>query len=208
VIPSRLVLATANPGKVAEIGALVAAWGVEVVPLSAFPAVAVADETAATYVENAVAKARAVAAGTGLPALADDSGLEVDALDGAPGVRSARWAGADTDDARRNARLLAALAGVAPAERGATFRCVVALAWPDGCIQTAEGRCRGRIAEAASGAGGFGYDPLFVADEVGATFAAAPPEAKARFGHRARAVRALGEALGVRVTLRGPGGAC
>lgn len=204
MIPARLVLATANPGKAAELGSLVREWGpVDVIPLSAFPGVAPGPEDGATYAENAVAKARAVAAATGLPALADDSGLEVDALDGAPGVRSARWAGA-TDDRARNVRLLAALAATSGAARTARFRCVVALAWPDGRVEVGEGACAGTIAHRPEGEAGFGYDPIFVSEDLGTTIAAASPEAKQRVSHRARAVRALGARL---VERGGAGGA-
>src|SRR5581483_9891608 len=129
-------------------------------------------------------KARAVAAATGLPALADDSGLEVEALDGAPGVRSARWA--PTDGARL-AKLLDALRDVPPPRRGARFRCVVVLAWPDGRSEAAEGTCAGQVALSPAGSTGFGYDPVFVADELGCTLAEAGPEAKQRVSHRARA---------------------
>lgn len=193
MIPPRLVLATANPGKVGELTALVAEWGcVDVLPLAAFPGVAVAEETGDTYEANAIEKARAVAAATRLPALADDSGLEVDALGGAPGVRSARWA--PTDRARID-RLLDALRDACGEARRARFRCVVALAWPDGTIVTASGTCAGTIAEVPAGAHGFGYDPVFVADELGATLAAVAPGEKERVSHRARAVRALGARL-------------
>ena len=187
MIPSRLVLATANPGKVRELRELVEAWGsLDVQSLQDFPDVLLPEEDGATYAENALLKARAVAVATRLPALADDSGLEVDALSGAPGVRSARLA---STDAARIARLLDALRGAG--NRRARFRCVVALAWPDGRTECAEGVCTGRIAERADGGGGFGYDPIFVADELGRTFAAATREEKARVSHRARAVRAL-----------------
>jgi XTP/dITP diphosphohydrolase len=193
VIPARLVLATANPGKVEELRAAVAQWGsVEVLSLDAFPGVACPEENDTSYVENAVLKARAVAAATRLPALGDDSGLEVDALDGAPGIRSARWA---PSDAERIQRLLAALRGVPERSRGARFRCVVALAWPDGRVETAEGTCTGRIAVARSGSGGFGYDPVFVSDDLGTTFAAASDADKRRVSHRGRAMWALGATL-------------
>jgi XTP/dITP diphosphohydrolase len=191
VIPSSVVLATANPGKVAELRALVHEWGaIAVRSLADFPGVMLPEETGATYAENAAAKARAVAQATGLPALADDSGLEVDALDGAPGVRSARFA---ASDAERIARLLAALEGAR--DRRARFRCVVVLAWPDGREEHAEGIVAGRIAPVAAGQGGFGYDPIFVADELGVTFAAAASVGKARVSHRARAMRGLGAKL-------------
>jgi XTP/dITP diphosphohydrolase len=193
MIPPRLVLATANPGKARELGELLGEWGpMEVLTLAGFPGVACPEEDEASYEANAVAKARAVARATGLPALADDSGLEVAALGGAPGVRSARFA---PTDAERVRKLLDALAHVADGERTASFRCVVALAWPDGRVETGEGECTGRIAAAPSGAAGFGYDPVFVADELGASFAAVPAGAKRRVSHRARAMRALGARL-------------
>lgn len=192
MIPSQLVLATANPGKTRELRALVGEWGpIDLRSLADFPDVRLPEEDGATYADNAVLKARAVATATGLPALADDSGLEVEALSGAPGVRSARFA---PSDAERIARLLEVLRDAD--DRRARFRCVVALAWPDGRLEQAEGACTGRIAERTIGAEGFGYDPLFVADELGRTFAAATAEEKARVSHRARAVRALGERLG------------
>jgi XTP/dITP diphosphohydrolase len=191
VIPSRLVLATANPGKIRELHGLVGAWGaIEVRSLAEFPDVRLPEETGLTYAENALLKARAAAAATNLPALADDSGLEVDALAGAPGVRSARYA---PSDAERIARVLAALDGIE--DRRARFRCVVVLAWPDGRTESAEGVCSGRIAERPEGAAGFGFDPIFVSDELGRTFAAAKAGEKGRVSHRARAVHALGARL-------------
>ncbi len=204
MIPSRLVIATANPGKAAELASLVREWGGidEVLSLADVGGVALPPETGATYLENAARKAAAVVAATGIAALADDSGLEVDALGGGPGVHSARYA---PSDPARIARLLSALDGVV--ERGARFRCVVGLAWPDGREDHAEGLVEGRIALAATGEGGFGYDPVFVPDELGVTFAAAGAAAKARISHRSRAVRALGVKLGAQ-TLRPPGAAC
>ena len=191
MIPPRLVLATANPGKIRELHALVGAWGaIDVRSLADFPGVRLPEETGLTYADNALLKARAVAAATKLPALADDSGLEVDALAGAPGVRSARYAASDPE---RIARVLEALAGVE--DRRARFCCVVVLVWPDGHTATAEGVCAGRIAERPDGAAGFGYDPIFVSDQLGRTFAAATPDEKRRVSHRARAVRALGARL-------------
>jgi XTP/dITP diphosphohydrolase len=190
VTPRRLVLATANPGKVSELRNLLATWGpVEVLSLGQ---VALPEERYTSYEDNAIAKARAAAAATGLPALGDDSGLEVDFLAGGPGVRSARWAPSDVE---RIGKLLDALVDVPPSGRGARFRCVVALAWPDGQTVTAEGTCAGRIATAPRGTAGFGYDPVFVSDDLGCTFAEASAEAKERVGHRGRAVRALGALL-------------
>jgi XTP/dITP diphosphohydrolase len=205
MIPPRLVLATSNPGKVAELALLLREWGdVDAVSLATFPGVRCPEERETTYVENARAKAEAVAAATALPALADDSGLEVEALGGAPGIRSARWA---PTDAARIAKLLAALAGTPAAGRRARFRCAVALAWPAGPTEIAEGECTGVIAEETAGAAGFGYDPIFVSDDLGRTFAAASAEEKDRVSHRARAVRALGARLGV-ATLRRAAPAC
>ena len=193
MIPSRVVLATANPGKIAELGPLVAAWGVvDVVSLDAFPAVRLPEEGDESYLANALAKARAVAAATGLPALGDDSGLEVDALGGAPAIRSARWA---PSDGERVAKLLDALRDAVGTARRARFRCVAALVWPDGRTITAEGECAGRIAGTPGGTGGFGYDPVFVPDGLDTTFAAAPPDVKQRLSHRARALVALGASL-------------
>jgi XTP/dITP diphosphohydrolase len=198
MIPERLVLATGNPGKADELRTLVAEWGrVDAVDLRAFPGVGLPEETAPSYAGNAIAKARTVARATGLPALADDSGLEVDALGGEPGVRSARWAGPDATDAERIAKLLGALAGVPEAQRAARFRCVVALAWPDGSLETAEGQCDGRIAGAPEGRGGFGFDPVFVADDIGRSLGRATPVEKHRISHRARAMRLLGDRLRV-----------
>src|SRR5262245_54205776 len=196
MIPPRLVLATRNRGKAAELGALVGASApVAVLTLDAFPDAPEVEEEGASYAENAIRKAQAVAAATGLPALADDSGLEVDALDGAPGIRSARFAGPTADDRDRIATLLTALAGIPDDARTARFRCAVALAWPDGRVVTAEGECRGRIAARPVGEGGFGYDPVFVADDLGRTFAAAPPQEKQRVSHRTRALQTLLERL-------------
>lgn len=193
MIPPALVLATGNRGKVAELGALVAEWGrVAVRSLVEFPAVVLPEETGATYEENATLKARAVAAATGLPALADDSGLEVDVLGGGPGVHSARYGASDGE---RIARLLAALAGRSTSERVARFRCVVVLAWPTGAVVTAEGICEGTITDAPAGSEGFGYDPVFRSTDLGRTFAEASGLEKARVSHRARAIRALGARL-------------
>jgi len=196
MIPDRLVLATGNPGKVDELRGLVREWGsVAAVDLRGFPGVTLPEETAPSYAGNAVAKARTVAEATGLPALADDSGLEVDALAGEPGVRSARWAGPGASDAERIAKLLGALAGVPESRRTARFRCVVALAWPGGGLETAEGRCDGRIAQLPEGRGGFGFDPVFVADDLGCSLGRATSVEKQRISHRARAMRLLGDRL-------------
>jgi XTP/dITP diphosphohydrolase len=206
MIPARIVLATSNAGKVRELRALVGEWGrVEVLSLADFPGVESPDETGASYVENALLKARAVATATGVAALADDSGLEVDALGGAPGVLSARWAPTNEE---RIAKLLAALDGVADGARGACFRCAVALALPDGTAEVGEGEVVGSIVRRPRGAGGFGYDPIFVPVELGErTFAEASAAEKRVLSHRARAMRALGAILS-RATLRPPARPC
>ena len=193
MIPGRVVLATANPGKVRELTRLVRRWGdVDLVGLDRFLGVSLPPEDGQTYADNATGKATAVAGATGLPALGDDSGLEVDALAGAPGLWSARFA---PTDAARVEKLLHALAGVAPPARTARFRCVVAMAWPEGRVILAEGVCEGRIATVVRGEGGFGYDPVFEPEGFTTSFAALPAETKDRVSHRARALEALGRSL-------------
>lgn len=188
-----LVLATANPGKVRELAPLVAEWGtIEVRPLPG--GVVMPEETGDTYEANAVLKARAVAEATGMPALADDSGIEVDALDGRPGVYSARY---DATEESRNAKLLGELRGVPSARRTARYRAVVAVALGD-VVVTGEGTCEGRIVEAPRGSAGFGYDPIFWSNDLGQTIGESTDEEKARVSHRARAMRALGRALQAR----------
>jgi XTP/dITP diphosphohydrolase len=202
----RLVLATANPGKVRELRALVGEWGpIEVLSLADVAPVVMPEETGETYAENAILKVRTVLAATGLPSLADDSGVEVDALEGAPGVRSARYA--ESEEAC-NAKLLMALVGIPDAARTARYRAVVAMALPSGSIMTAEGLCEGRITEAPRGSGGFGYDPLFLSTELGRVVAEATAEEKARVSHRARAVRTIGRALQARGIIASPPGPC
>ncbi len=194
MIPSHVVLATANAGKLLELGRLVREWGgVKVVSLADCPAVTLPPEGNLSYEENAVAKARAVASATGLPALGDDSGLEVEALGWGPGIHSARYA---ADDRARIARVLRELGGVSSST--ARFRCVVALAWPDGRTECAEGVIVGRIAAEPAGAAGFGYDPVFVPDGLDHTFGEAEPVKKAQLSHRARAMHALGARLRAR----------
>jgi XTP/dITP diphosphohydrolase len=195
-LPSRLVLATGNAGKLRELRALLAPWGVDVRSQSEFTALA-ADETGQSFVENAILKARHAAAATGLPAIADDSGLEVDALGGAPGVYSARYAGPAADDAANNARLLEALAEVPDDERGARYRCaMVFLRRPDDASPViCQASWEGRIARRPRGEGGFGYDPLFRVGDGEDTAAELDPEVKNRVSHRGQALRALVAAL-------------
>jgi XTP/dITP diphosphohydrolase len=197
----QLLLATGNPKKVAELRHMLAPLGAEVLVPADVGGLPDVEEDEPTFAGNAQKKARAAARASGRWCLADDSGLEVDALDGAPGVRSARFAGQPCDDARNNARLLAELDGRPAAERGARFVCALALAAPDGSIAASfEGTARGRILEAPRGAGDFGYDPLFLFTEPGfdATdrgFAELAAEEKARVSHRGRALRTLVERL-------------
>ncbi len=188
----KLVIASGNPGKLAEFQRLLAPLGLECV---AQRAVGVEDpeETGLTFIENALLKARHAARITGLPALADDSGLCVDALGGAPGLRSARYAGEPADPQANIRRLLDALAGVPAAGRGARFHASIALlrhaADPEPLI--AEGRWAGSILEAPRGSGGFGYDPVFLDPASGRSAAELDPGMKADVSHRGRAVRAL-----------------
>jgi XTP/dITP diphosphohydrolase len=187
----RLVVASSNAGKLRELRALAGALAANIVAQSDLGVAAVA-ETESSQRGNALLKARHAARVTGWAALADDSGLEVDALGGAPGVYSARYAGEDASDADNNAKLLAALAGV-PAPRRARYRAVLVLvAGPDDSAPlVAEGRWEGRIATAPRGAGGFGYDPLFLPGDGERSVAELAPEEKNRLSHRAQALDAL-----------------
>lgn len=187
---AEVVVATSNPGKLREIRAILSDLEGPLLALEAFAPLRFPEE-GDDYGENAAAKARACARGTGRLALADDSGLEVRALGGRPGVRSARYGGPGLDDAGRIARLLEELRGVAEAERSARFVCVAALAHPDGRVQSARGSCEGRILWAPRGASGFGYDPVFQPDGQGVSMAELPEAEKNGLSHRARAFRAL-----------------
>jgi XTP/dITP diphosphohydrolase len=189
----RWVVATANAHKVRELAALLEGLGVELVPRP--DGVAMPPETGSTFLANARIKARAVAAATGEVALADDSGLEVDALGGEPGVLSARYAGDGATDAGNNAKLLAELAGIHGANRRARFRCVLALVGPDGRELTADGRCEGFVLDQPRGAGGFGYDPLFRPEGDTRALAEYSEEEKNAVSHRGRAARRLREML-------------
>jgi len=191
-----LLIGTRNAGKVREIETILAGVPWQLRSLEEFNHIAVAAETAPTYAENAIAKAQFYARETGLCALADDSGLEVAALGGAPGVYSARYAGEGASDADRRALLLSELARVTQespvsdtAERRARFVCVVAIATPDGSVlNTSEGTCEGRMIFTERGTNGFGYDPLFVPDGFDQTFAELSDSIKNRISHRAQAL--------------------
>jgi len=190
-----IVLATRNEGKVREFLTLLEVQAARVESLRAHPDVILPPETGSTYRENAIAKARAVYGALGVPALGDDSGLEVDALGGAPGLHSARYAGPNASDAANKERLLQALQGIAPERRTARFWCVLALVLGPDDVVLSEGVCEGRILDAPRGEGGFGYDPLFLPDGETLTFAELPWERKNAISHRARAVAALREAM-------------
>jgi len=187
---NTLLLGTRNPGKVIEIVSILAAdSGWTFSSLREFPHVGEAEENFVTFAENAIAKAQFYASATGLCALADDSGLEVEALGGAPGVFSARYAGADASDADRRALLLSELIKVGDPNRRARFVAVVAVATPAGeVLNTSEGICEGTITLAPRGTGGFGYDPLFIPDGHSETFAELPDTIKNQISHRARAL--------------------
>jgi XTP/dITP diphosphohydrolase len=192
----RVVLASGNRGKLREFTELLAPLGIEFVPQSQL-GIEPPEETGATFAANAILKARHASSSSGLPAMADDSGLEVDALDGAPGVRSARYAGGHGDDAANIAKLLAELrarhAAFGPDSTRARFRCVIALlqSADDTAPQLAHGAWEGYIAAAPRGSGGFGYDPVFVDLASGLTAAELPAEAKNARSHRGQALRAL-----------------
>jgi XTP/dITP diphosphohydrolase len=187
---TSLLLGTRNPGKVIEIVSILADSGWSFSSLEQFPNVGEAEENFVTFAENAIAKAQFYASATELCALADDSGLEVAALNGAPGVFSARYAGAHASDADRRALLLSELAKTGATNRRARFVAVVAIATPNGeILNLSEGICNGTITFAARGTGGFGYDPLFIPDGYDRTFAEIPDTIKNQISHRARALQ-------------------
>ncbi|HEX8719979.1 MAG TPA: RdgB/HAM1 family non-canonical purine NTP pyrophosphatase [Pyrinomonadaceae bacterium] len=187
--PAELLVATNNAGKVRELSRLLAGLPLRLRLLSEFPEVPEAEETGTTFAENATLKALHYSSRTGLPALSDDSGLSADALGGAPGVYSARYAGRHATYAERMARLLDELEAAGGDDRRARFVCVIAVADPSaGTLETFEGVCEGRIARAPRGAGGFGYDPLFIPEGHERTFGELPEEVKHSLSHRARAL--------------------
>jgi XTP/dITP diphosphohydrolase len=189
----RLVLATRNAHKVTELQAILTDAGIEpeLVGADAYPDIPDVKETGVTFAENALLKARTLAQATGVPAVADDSGLCVDVLGGAPGIFSARWAGRHGDDKANLDLLLAQLADIDAAHRGAHFACAAALALPDGTERVTEGRLRGTLRHAPTGTGGFGYDPILQPDGDTRTCAELSPEEKNAISHRGLAFRAL-----------------
>jgi XTP/dITP diphosphohydrolase len=194
-LPVKIVLATGNPGKVREIQRILGELGVDVVPQSEF-GVGDADETGTSFVENALIKARHASLMTGLPAIADDSGLVVDALDGRPGVYSARYSGPDATDESNIDRLLQELRGVPDERRTAAFHCCAVYVSPDDSTSlVAEGRWQGKILERRRGTAGFGYDPVFFDPECGRSAAELGPELKNACSHRGKALTALADML-------------
>ena len=190
---TRLLLATRNAGKLAELQRLLetAVPGVEVVGLTDVPEYPEAPETGATFQENALLKAREAVRHTGLPAVADDSGLTVDALNGMPGVLSARWSGSHGDDDANTALLLGQVADVPDERRGAAFVCAAALVTPDGTERVLERQWRGRLVREKRGTNGFGYDPVFVPEGLDVTSAELSPAEKDARSHRGQAFAAL-----------------
>jgi XTP/dITP diphosphohydrolase len=190
----KIVFASGNPGKAHEIQAMLADLGVNILSLHDYPDIPEIVEDGKNFLENALIKARIVAIETGEIVLADDSGLEVDALGGAPGIRSARYAGKNADDRRNILKLLYDLKDVPPKQRGAAFQCVLVLYHPhNGRYETFQGRWEGVIAEKPAGCGGFGYDPVFFLPDLGVTAAELSPEVKNRISHRAQAICKLKE---------------
>ena len=184
---TELVLASGNKGKLAEFQRLLEGLDVQIHSMKEYPEIGEIVEDGSTFAENALIKARAVCKATGKPAMADDSGLAVDALNGAPGIYSARFAGEQRSDADNNAKVLQLLEGVEDGKRTARFFCVIAIVLPDGREYTAEGTCEGTILHALQGEGGFGYDPLFYVAELDKTFAQLTMEEKNAISHRGMA---------------------
>ena len=189
----KFVLATHNPGKLKEMSDILARFGVEVVSPGDLGITVDVEETGTTFAENAMLKAKAICAAAKLPAIADDSGLCVDALNGGPGVYSARYGGEGLDDKGRYTLLLNSLRG--QTTRAAHFTCSIACAFPNGDTLTAEGRCDGTIAFAPRGEGGFGYDPVFFVPEKAKTFGQLTAEEKSTISHRGKALKSFAEKL-------------
>lgn len=185
----RLVLATHNEKKKRELLQILENTGVEVITLQEYPGAPEVEEDGLTFRENAIKKAAAIGEYTGCIAMADDSGLEVDYLGGQPGVFSARFAGEPSDDEKNNQKLLNMLEGVPLPERGARFRCAIAIVFPGGRTETVEDVCEGHIGTEPKGQGGFGYDPLFFPEGFDQSFGELPPEVKHRISHRGKALQ-------------------
>lgn len=194
--PETLAIASRNPGKIREIRQICADWPVRWATADEDPREwPEVEETGRTYLENALLKAHAVAGALGMPALADDSGIEVDALGGKPGPLSARFSGEGATDEENLRELIRAIAGIPGSGRTARYRCIAAVAWPDGRELWTEGTVEGLLISTPTGSGGFGYDPIFVPGGGERTMAELAPEEKDRISHRGRAFRALRRAL-------------
>lgn len=191
----KIILASRNIGKAREIGSMLEDAGITLLSLADYPDFPEIVEDGKTFLENALKKARVVSEKTGETVLADDSGLEVEILGGAPGIYSARYAGDDADDEKNIRKLLDKLKKIPAEKRDAAFACVLVLYRPDGTYDSFEGRWEGRIAEEAAGDGGFGYDPVFFLPEMKATVAELAPEVKNRISHRAKAFEKLKKQL-------------
>ena len=183
-----LVLATRNRGKIREMHSVLGDLPVRILSALDYPELPPVAEDGLTFRDNAIKKAESVCSCLGLPSLADDSGLEIDFLDGQPGVFSSRFAGPESDDRMNIAKVLSLLSGIPPEKRNARFRCIIALAAPGETTRTVEGQCSGVIAAEPRGIAGFGYDPIFIVPEYDQTFAELGPEIKNRISHRARAL--------------------
>ncbi len=190
-VKMELVIATRNPGKLREIEAILTIFPLKLLSLKDFPELPEIVEDGNTFAENAIKKAGAVARLTGLPAIADDSGLIVNALNGRPGVFSSRYAGENATDQERCQKLLGEMAGVPEGQRQAAFICTMVASSPAGKMRIAEGECRGSITFAPRGKHGFGYDPIFFIPAFGKTMAELEPQVKNRISHRARALKKL-----------------
>ena len=190
-----IVLATRNEGKVKEFLNLLTGLDLNILSMNNFPDIGDIEESGTTFEANALLKARAVSSKTGLIAIADDSGLEVDALDGRPGIYSARYAGEKASDRENYLKLLYEMKDVPEADRGAAFVCTIAVSTPNGESITAVGRCKGVIAFEPEGEGGFGYDPVFYRPDSGCSMASISKEAKNNISHRGKAVKALTKIL-------------
>lgn len=195
LLPRKILLATRNPGKLREVRDFLSELELEVVGMEELPEAGDVVEDGKSFLENARKKAHALASRFGCAALADDSGLEVDALGGLPGVRSARYAGETATDDQNNKKLLEAMKGLGAGERSARFRCVMVLATPEGKEWVSEGTWEGEIAQAPRGKGGFGYDPLFLIPEQGRTVAELSLGEKNKMSHRAQALRGIKHVL-------------
>ncbi len=185
----NLLIATRNSKKKRELQTILDDWDVKLLTLDDVEEMPEIEEDGATFTENAIKKAQIISALSGFITLADDSGLEVDALGGAPGIFSARFSGLDADDEKNNRKLMALMQNISEVNRTARFVCVIAIATPEGSVQTAQGVCTGKIEMVRRGQGGFGYDPLFIPSGYNKTFAELSDEEKNKISHRGKALR-------------------